>query len=217
MKKRNSVWLAAAGVLLAGGNANAEQLCGQYVHQKFEETRVYSRSFIATCKPGSHCRVVTHKLDKRAPLGFSHTFAFQRADAKEKWHVMLVDVLQLADIAAGFSMIVDKDPALQVSNEFITAPVAINEYEIDGDLSDKVLARAKPGDNVIWRYTTQGGEARKVRFSLAGLTKALKWAECAQAELASGKSGPPVPGDKDPEYSPPEPDVPVDPIGDGKD
>ncbi|MEP6334171.1 MAG: hypothetical protein ABJ176_02800, partial [Anderseniella sp.] len=60
-------------------------------------------------------------------------------------------------------------------------------------------------------------ETSNVRFSLAGLTKALEWAECAQAKLASGKSSPPKPGDEKPEYSPPEPDVPVDPVGDGRD
>ncbi len=217
MKKTNLAWLAAAAVLLVGKDAEAERLCNQNIHQKFEEARIYSRSFIAACNPGSHCRVVTHKLDKRAPLGFSHTFAFQRADVNAKWHVMLVDVLQLADVAAGFSMIVDKKPALKVSSELISAPVSINEYRIDGDLSDKVLAKAKPGDNLTWRYTTQDGEPRNVRFSLAGLTKALTWADCAQAALASGKSGPPAPGDKKPEFAPPEPDVPVDPIGDGRD
>jgi len=217
MKKLNSVWLAAAGVLLVGSNAMAEQLCNQNVHQKFEEARIYSRSFIAACKPGSQCRIVTHKLDKHAPLGFSHTLAFQRADVSGKWHLMLVDVLQLANVDAGFSMTVDRNPALEISNNLITAPVSVNEYKIDGDLSVEVLARAKPGDNIYWRYTTQDGTASTVRFSLSGLTKALKWAECAQAELASGKSGPPAPDDKKPEYSPPEPDVPVDPIGDGRD
>lgn len=216
MKKRNSVWLAAAGMLLVGNTAEAEQLCDQKVHQKFEETRIYSRSFIATCRPGSLCRIVTHKLDKRAPLGFSHTLAFQRNEANAKWHLMLVDVLELADVDAGFSMAVDKKPALEISNGSITAPVSVNEYQIGEDLSDKLLTRSKPGDNINWRYTTQDGKPHNVRFSLAGLTKALKWAECAQVKLAAGKSGPPAQGDAKPEYSDPEPDVPVDPVGDGE-
>lgn len=217
MKNRNSAWIAAAGVLFFGSNAEAEQLCNQNVHQRFEEARVYSRSFIASCKPGSQCRIVTHRLDKRAPLGFSHTLTFQRADVNAKWHILLVDVLELADTEAGFSMTVDKNPALKISSQFITAPVSENEYQIDGDLSDNVLTKAKPGDNINWSYATLDGKTHKVRFSLSGLTKALKWAECAQVELASGKSGPPTPGEKKPEYSPPEPDVPVDPVGDGKD
>ncbi len=217
MKKRYTVWLCAVGVLFAGGNAEAEQLCNQDIHQKFEEMRIYSRSFIATCKPGSRCRVVTHRLDRDAPLGFSHTLAFQRADTGAKWHLMLVDVLELANIHGGFSMTVDKNAVQKIPGNFITAPMSVNEYQIDAGISERILAEAKPGDNLNWSYASQDGEKRNVRFSLAGLTNALEWAECAQAELASGKSSLPSPEDKQPEFSPPEPGVPVDPVGDGKD
>lgn len=200
-----------------GSGVQAEQLCNQQVHQKFDETRIYARSFIATCKPGEQCRVVTHRLDKTAPLGFSHTLAFQRADPTSKWQVLLVDVLDLADTSAGFELRVDNKPALKVAGEAITTPVSINEYAIGADLSGKALVAAKPGDNISWSYTLKAGETNKVRFSLSGLTQAVEWAECAQVKLASGKSGPPKPGDEKPEFSPPEPDVPVDPVGDGQD
>ncbi len=217
MIRRLSIGLVAASGLLAGTGAQAEQLCNHEVHEKFDETRVYSRSFIATCKPGSYCRVVTHRLDKSAPLGFSHTLAFQRADTTSQWHILLVDVLELADTQAGFALTIDKNPALNVSGQAITTPVSVNEYAIEDVLSGKALAEAKPGDTIRWSYTQQGGETSDVRFSLSGLTNALEWAECAQAKLASGKSSPPEPGDEKPEYSPPEPDVPVDPVGDGRD
>ena len=217
MIRRLSIGLAAAGLLLAGTSAQAEQLCNQKVHQKFDETRIYARSFIATCKPGSQCRIVTHKLDKSAPLGFSHTLAFQRADLKSQWRILLLDVLELADTQAGFALIIDKNPALKISSQSITTPVSVNEYALEEVLSATALTEAKPGDNISWSYTIEGGETSNVRFSLSGLTKALEWAECAQAKLASGKSGPPKPGGEKPEYSPPEPDVPVDPVGDGRD
>lgn len=217
MIRRLSIWLAATGTLLAGTSAQAEQLCNQQVHEKFDETRIYSRSFIASCKPGSLCRVVTHRLDKTAPLGFSHTLTFQRADPQSGWQILLVDVLKLADTQAEFALTVDKNPALKVSSQSISTPVSVNEYAVDEVLSGKALSEAKPGDNISWSYTLQGGETSNVRFSLSGLTKALDWAECAQAKLASGKSSPPEPGSEKPEYSPPEPDVPVDPVGDGRD
>lgn len=217
MTRRLSIWLAAAGISLIATNAQAEQLCNLQVHQKFDETRIYSRSFIATCKPGSQCRVVTHKLDKRAPLGFSHTLAFQRADPRSKWQILLVDVLDRADTQAGFALTIDKKPALSVTSQAITSPISVNEYAVDEVLSGTALTAAKPGDNLSWNYTSQGGETNNVRFSLSGLTKALEWAECAQAKLASGKSNPPKAGGEKPEYSPPEPDVPVDPVGDGRD
>jgi hypothetical protein len=217
MKRRLSILLAAAGVLLTGTSAQAEQLCNQQVHQKFDETRIYSRSFIATCNPGAQCWIVTHRLDKSAPLGFSHTLTFQRADPQSNWQVLLVDVLKLADTQAGFALSVDKNAALNISSQSISTPISVNEYAVDEVLSGKALSEAKPGDNISWSYKVQGGETRNVRFSLAGLTKALEWAECAQAELASGKSNPPEPGSEKPEYSPPEPDVPVDPVGDGRD
>ncbi len=217
MIRRSSIWLGAAGLLLAGTSAQAEQLCNLQVHQKFDETRIYSRSFIATCKPGSLCRLVTHRLDKKAPLGFSHTLTFQRADPKTSWQVLLVDVLRLADTQAGFALTVDKNPALNAPGQSITTSVSVNEYVLDEAVSSKALNEARPGDNISWSYTIKGGEPSNVRFSLAGLTKAFEWAECAQAELASGKSNPPEPGSEKPEYSPPEPDVPVDPVGDGRD
>lgn len=217
MIRRLSIGLFAAGLSLAGTSAQAEQLCNQKVHEKFDETRIYSRSFIATCKPGSQCRVVTHKLNKSAPLGFSHTLTFQRADPQSNWQILLVDVLELADIQAGFALAIDKNTALKVSGQSITTPVSVNEYALDEMLSGKALSEAKPGDNISWSYTLQGGETSKIRFSLSGLTKALDWAECAQAKLASGKSSPPEPGSEKPEFSPPEPDVPVDPVGDGRD
>lgn len=217
MIRRLSIWLGATGLLLAGTSAQAEQLCNLQVHQKFDETRIYSRSFIATCKPGSLCRLVTHRLDKKAPLGFSHTLTFQRQDPQSNWQVLLVDVLGLADTQAGFTLTVDENASLNASAQSITTPVSVNEYALDEALSSKALGEAKPGDNISWSYTVKGGEASNVRFSLAGLTTALDWAECAQAKLASGKSSPPKPGDEKPEYSPPEPDVPVDPVGDGRD
>jgi len=217
MKRRLSILIAAAGLLPAATSAQAEQLCNQQVHQKFDETRIYSRNFIATCKPGSVCRLVTHRLDKKAPLGFSHTLTFQRADPQSNWQVLLVDVLGLADTQAGFELTVDKNTALNASGQTIATPVSVNEYALDEAVSGKALSEAKPGDNISWSYTAKGGEASNVRFSLAGLTKALEWAECAQVKLASGKSSPPKPGDEKPEYSPPEPDVPVDPVGDGRD
>ncbi len=217
MIRRLSIWLAVASALLTGTSVQAEQLCNQQVHQKFDETRIYSRSFIASCKPGSQCRLVTHKLDKRAPLGFSHTLTFQRTDQNSSWQILLVDVFGLAETSTGFALAIDKNPALTISSQNITTPISINEYALDETLSVQALAQAKPGDNISWSYTAKGGEVSNVRFSLAGLTKALDWAECAQAKLASGKSSPPKPGDEKPEYSPPEPDVPVDPVGDGRD
>jgi hypothetical protein len=217
MIRRLSIGLAAAGVLLAGTSAKAEQLCNQQVHEKFDETRIYARSFIATCKPGAQCRLVTHRLDKSAPLGFSHTLTFQRADMKSKWLILLVDVLERADTEVGFALTIDKNPALKISNQSISTPISVNEYALDEALSGQALSEAKPGDNISWSYTVEGGETGNVRFSLSGLTKALEWAECAQAALASGKSSPPEPGSEKPEYSPPEPDVPVDPVGDGRD
>ena len=217
MMRRLSIWLAATGVLLAGTSAQAEQLCNQQVHQKFDETRIYSRSFIASCKPGSQCRLVTHRLDKSAPLGFSHTLAFQRTDQNSRWQMVLVDVLGLADTQAGFALTIDSNPALKVSSQSITTPVSVNEYALDETLSGQALTEAKPGNNISWSYTLKAGETSNIRYSLSGLTKALEWAECAQTALASGKSGPPKPGDEKPEYSPPEPDVPVDPVGDGRD
>ncbi len=215
MTGRRRILLALACACLGSVNASAAQLCQRDVHQKFDETRIYSNAFIAACKPGAQCRVVTHQLDKAAPLGFSHTFAFQRNTVESGWQVMLVSVLQLADTQAGFDLTIDNNPTLKIVPQHISAPVSINEYALDPALTELVLAEAKPGNNIRWSYTVEAGERQQVQFSLSGLTDAMKWAECAQAELASGKSNPPAPEESKPEYSPPVPGVPVDPVGDG--
>jgi hypothetical protein len=208
---------AVAGLSLTAVPARASDLCGYYVLQKFEETRIYSRDYIAACKPGDRCRVVTYRMDGDAPLGISHSMALQRDTVDGKWQFMMVDVYEMADTSAGFDLAVDKNDPLSVETVQISTPAATNEYLVNGELSDEILAQAKPGNRLRWTYKTKAGETREIWFSLIGLTAALEWADCAQAELAAGKSAPPDVEEKEPEYSPPEPDVPVDPVGDGQD
>jgi hypothetical protein len=209
--------IASLGLTLAAMPVQASELCGYDVHQKFEETRIYSRDYIAACKPGDRCRLVTYRMDDGAPLGFSHSMALQRDAMDGKWQFMMVDVYELADTSAGFDVSVDKNKPFPVETVQISTPSAINEYLVNGDLSDEILAQAKPGNRIRWAYKTKTGETREIWFSLIGLTAALEWADCAQAELAAGKSAPPDVEEKEPEYSPPEPDVPIDPVGDGHD
>lgn len=195
----------------AHGASAAKTLCGQKVHEKFDETRIYSRDFIAACQPGGTCRIVTYRLENSAPLGFSHHLAFARRATDDRWHVETVSVLDLADMNAGFKMIVDRNPAMEIDTGQVTAPVSVNEYVFSQNVSDEILAAAKPGNVIRWEYTTNDGELREAGFSLIGLSNALKWAECAQKSMASGKSDPATGNDETVEFSQPEPDVPISP------
>jgi hypothetical protein len=217
MKRYLHIPALAVAICSVSAGAHAETVCKREIHKKFDETRIYSRAFIAACKPGARCRIVTHRLSSDAPLGFSHTFAFQRANPQSKWQVMLVDVLDLANTQAGFELTVDKNPAMKIVPEHVSAPVSVNEYALNAGLTDLILTEAKPGDSIRWSYVTVSGEQQSVAFSLSGLTNGLEWAECAQALLVSGKSDPTLPAEEKPEYSPPEKGVPVDPVGDGRD
>ncbi len=206
--------LAVIILCSTGASAAALEVCGQAAFQKFNDTRIYSKAFISSCEPGARCRVVTHRLDQAAPLGFSHTFAFQRNTPQSKWQVMLVDVLELADTQAGLALKIDNNAAIQVPANLVSTPGAVNEYALDASITDMILAEAKPGNQISWNYNTRDGEQRNIAFSLIGLSDALVWAECAQQLLVSGKSDPAAIEANKPEFSPPEPGVPVDPVGD---
>ena len=195
----------------------AEPVCGSNADRQFDAVRVYSKSFTASCKPGGECVVSTHRMDDKAALGFSHTFNFHRTNPAGTWQVMLVALNADANTQASFSLKVDKNKAMIFSTEHIKPGTSTNEYMLDPALTDLVLAEVKPGNTVVWSYTTSSGESSNVPFSLAGVTDALEWASCAQAQLVSGKTDPIGLEKPEPVLSAPDPSVPVDPVGDGSD
>lgn len=197
--------------------SQAEPICGWDADRQFDAVRIYSKSFTASCKPGAECLVGTHKMDSSAPLGFSHTFSLQRAKVTETWQVKLAALTTAANTQSGFSLKVDKNQAMVFTRDHIKPGASTTDYMIVPALTDLVLAEAKPGNTIVWSYTSSSGEQTNAAFSLIGLTDALEWASCAQSQLASGKSDPIPLQDAEPVYSSPDPSVPVDPVGDGQD
>ncbi len=193
---------------------NAAQVCGQNAQIARGNVKFHSRDFTATCQPGGACAVITHHLDHVAPLGFSHLFGFRRETPDGRWQAVLVDELSAADISAGFSFVVDQNKPAPVSSNLVAgAGEKPYGYYLDAGLTELVLAETKPANRIEWRYNSASGEARTASFSLIGLTDALAWANCAQAELASGKTDAAAPEEEEPEYSGAEEGVPVSPDG----
>lgn len=191
--------------------ASAETLCNASVQQTMAGVRTFARDFSATCRPGGACAVVTHMLNPEAPLGFSHVFGFRRETADERWRVMLLDEMQQTNAAAGMELRVDDGKPMKVPAELIGSSDAGNVFTFDSQLTELILAEAKPGNQLFISYTTTSGESLSAAFSLIGLTDALAWSTCAQGQLVSGKSDAAVPSAEDEEYSGPEPGVPISP------
>ena len=217
MRRRNGLMLLALAAPLIGALPTAgaaAEVCGQAVQLAKSNVKFHSRDFTATCQPGGACTVITHHLDSDAPLGFSHLFGFRRETSDGRWQAVLVDEMTAADIATGFSFVVDQNkPAPVASNLVAGAGEKPYGYYLDAGLTELVLAEAKPANRIEWRYRSAAGETRAASFSLIGLTDALAWANCAQGELASGKTDAVQPDDEQPEYSGAEEGVPVSPEG----
>lgn len=201
-------------VMLLSSAAGAATVCGQGAVRTFSDVRFYSKDFTAACRPGGACTIITHHLDSDAPLGFSHLFGFRRETADGRWQAVLVDEVQQVDPASGMSFAVDTNKPADVAANLVTkAASEPPAYFMDAGLTELVMADAKPGDRIEWRFKTPAGEDEAVSFSLIGLTDALEWADCAQAELVSAKADPAEVDQEEPEYSGPEEGVPVDPKG----
>ncbi len=197
----------SGGSVLAGG-----PVCGRTVQYAVSDVKFHSRDFTATCRPGGACTIITHHLDGDAPLGFSHLFGFRRETADGRWQAVLVDETGEVDTATSLSFRVDGNaPAMVAANMVTQADGLPPAYYMDTGLTELVLVEARPGNRIEWRYQTTQGSERVAAFSLIGLTDALEWSDCAQAELLSASTDPASIEAEEPEYSGPEPGVPVDP------
>jgi hypothetical protein len=210
----SGIVLAAAMGVCDRGAVAAGPVCGKTVQYAFADVKFHSRDYTATCRPGGACTIITHHLDDDAPLGFSHLFGFRRETADGRWQAVLVDETGEADTAASLSFRVDANaPAPVAANLVSQADGLPPAYYMDPGLTELVLSDAKPGSRIEWRYRNRQGDERVAPFSLIGLTDALEWSDCAQAELVSAKTDPAATDPEEPEYSGPEKGVPIDPDG----
>ena len=207
-----AIGMAAVLTFLTSTAHAAAPVCGKPVQYAVSDVKFHSRDFTATCRPGGACTIITHHMDGDAPLGFSHLFGFRRETADGRWQAVLVDETGEADTAASLSFRVDTNaPAPVAANLVRQAEGLPPAYYMDPGLTELVLADAKPGNRIEWRYRNAQGEERVAPFSLIGLTDALEWSDCAQAELVAADPAAAEP--EEPEYSGPEEGVPVDPDG----
>jgi hypothetical protein len=213
---RQTVRTAVVMAMLAGTGASpvagAEPVCGASVHHAFSGVRTFSRDYSATCQPGSACAVLTHMLNSEAPLGFSHVFGFRRESGDSRWRAVLLDKLEHTNPASGMVVRVDDGEPVNIPAAMITASEDGNAFTFDAQVTELILAAAKPGNRLSVSYTATNGESLSASFSLIGLTNALEWSACAQGILVSGKSDAgPRQSDEDEEFSGPEPGVPIAP------
>lgn len=166
----------------------AKTVCGQKTHTKYGETRIFAKSYIATCRADGSCAAVTYQMNAGtkkadAPLGWDHRMSISRASPAAPWEITLTAVTVVPDISEGIDMKIDRDGGNKVPYEFLRAGSAVNELRIDTKLTDIFLAKFKPGNKVRWDYSVKkDGAPSTTLFSLIGLTKAMKWIDCAQTK-----------------------------------
>ena len=186
MRKRLFAVGCILSVITLPAATQAKTLCGEKTHSKYGETRIFAKNYIGTCRPDGSCAAVTYKMNpstnkSEAPLDWDHRLAITRQTADAPWKIVLTAVTVVPDISEGIDMIIDRDGGNKVPFEFLQPEQAINELSIDTKLSDVFLEKFKAGSNARWIYTVKSdGTKNNTLFSLVGLTRAMKWIECAQ-------------------------------------
>jgi hypothetical protein len=199
------VLMAGLAAIASQPAAAGEPLCGASVHHAFSGVRTFSKDYSATCQPGSACAVLTHMMSEAAPLGFSHVFGFRRETADSRWRAMLLDKMEHTNPAAGMVVRVDDGQPMNIPAGMITSSEQGNVFTFDAQLTELILAEAKPGNRLSVSYTSTAGESLSATFSLIGLTDALEWSACAQGELVSGVRSGRDEAEEDEEFSGPNP------------
>jgi len=169
-------------------SVQASTICGEKTHQKFGETRIYSRDYIASCRHDGSCAVVTTTMNSGtkkadAPLGWDHRMSISHFSKNGPWKITLRTVAVMPDLSQGIRIAVDQENGNKIVSEFLRQEKASNDISIDTKLSDIFLNKFKKASKVRWTYSVKGRETNKTNttvFSLLGLNKAMKWAECAQ-------------------------------------
>lgn len=167
--------LGSALPALAGG-----KVCGTTIHKKFGETRAKFGSAIASLKPDGSGHVVVYRIDKSAPLGWSHALRVFKADRASQWQVQLTAVQPDAVADQGFVIAIDETRTVGVGVGQIGKTISVNEWtlefgatEINGLVFDMIK-----GARLSWRYRTPDQQEFEAAFSLDGFAKAIQFVNC---------------------------------------
>lgn len=174
----------AAGAALAaalGAGAAADETCGAQTHMRWGETRAYHGDWLASCRADGSCVAVTHRMDDRAPIGWSHQARLTRASDAAPTELSFVAVTNYADPAQGF--IIEVGAHSTEIGAGIDSPGAVNEYRIsDPAVAAPIIAQMRAGRFLTWFYISETEQipASPAEFSLRGVTAALDWIDCMQ-------------------------------------
>ena len=169
------------GFVAAAAPAFAGTMCGKRSWMESGETRAYVGRYLTVCDENKSCKAVTYVKDATQPLEWSHRLAFLKKGKDGPWIIELTAVAPMADESEGFDFVVDNNKPLRVPPEVISTPGAINDYQLNADLTDPILAVFGPGANVDWRYTAAETKAKaSAVLSLDGLKRSIRWINCVQ-------------------------------------
>lgn len=153
--------------------------------ERWGETRAYFDHWLAVCGPDAlSCRAVTYA----GAVGFVGDYQlYLRSPAVgADYQLTFVPILEMAETGGEIALRVDDGPAETflwgADDGWYRDGNVVNEFTFGTSrVNLDLLDRLKAGNGLTLTFTTDGGEARQVYFSLIGVTDALAWMDAHRA------------------------------------
>lgn len=184
-----AIRLAAAFATLLGGAAalsTAPAAAQTGLHQKYGETRAYFRDVLAACRPGGYCSVLSYNGAGPDAAGVDADYIFRVGSAATglDYELIFTGVASYVAEESPITVIIDgrKIAVLEPGADLgWSVSQSVNEYGFSQSVGNlTVLPAMKAGRFMTLAFRDQQGRDRSVRFSLRGVTAALRWIERAR-------------------------------------
>jgi|GEM_PF-2507906 len=146
---------------------------------KYGETRAYFRDWLAVCVPGEDaCRAVAY-AGKVGHVG-DYQFYVRSDYPGLDYGLQFVPITVMADTSKPISITVDEESLglfeFGADDGYYRDGNVVNEFTFGQSRSNlDMIPAMKAGSSMVVRFTDENGETGDVRFSLFGLTNALRW------------------------------------------
>ena len=133
--------------------AHAASICSKSTHTKYGETRARFGPTLGSVRQDGSMHAVIYHLDKKAPLGWSHSLRIWKKNRETDWRLQLVAVSPMANTNQPFGLEIDGGAKITFGKPHIESPQSINEYELTsqtGEL-DQTIDELKAGNGLKWK------------------------------------------------------------------
>ena len=187
--RRGALWFCAVVFALGApfDVSLAQSMQPDLEYKKFGETRAYFRDWLAACRPGGYCSVLSYNGAGPDAAGVDADYILRVASssAGAALQVEFTGVAAYVGDQSPITLSIDGAPigTLQPQQDggWRRVPNVVNEYVFSPDAADgRLVDRMKAGAGIRVAFVDNSGAKRDVAFSLIGLTAALSWIERAR-------------------------------------